>query len=271
MYALRDAKGDTNYVKLRDVAYVFNRGPLSFDIDYQEETGIIEIWTEVPYLSKSGTEMTTPFSGNRSYTAKTVTIQYDYFWEKKLDAIVLTDDNGGGYTYFKLRDLGDLLGFKVDWSAEKGVTIDTGAADVIQSAVQVPEKAAEVVRLVNEERAKAGVAPVSTYEALDKAAQIRAAELLANYDHTRPDGRSCESVLGEVGISSNISGENIANGTMAQNPSGAMAVWMQSTGHRANILNPNFTHMGVGCVYSPDNPYRFYWVQVFTGEIDTSA
>ena len=80
MYALRDAKGDTNYIKLRDVAYVFNHGPLSFAVNYQESTGIIEIWTEVPYLGQNGTEMNTPFSGDRSYKAKTVTIQYDYLW-----------------------------------------------------------------------------------------------------------------------------------------------------------------------------------------------
>lgn len=48
-----------------------------------------------------------------------------------LDSITLTDDNGGGYTYYKLRDLGTALGFEVDWTSETGITVDTPAAEPV--------------------------------------------------------------------------------------------------------------------------------------------
>lgn len=267
MYALKDANGGvTNYVKLRDVAYVLNDSPSSFAVSYDEETKTIRLWTELSY-SSNGSEMSTPFSGDRSYTASPTTLQIDYWTYKTLDAILLTDDNGGGYTYFKLRDLGEALGFEVDWSAERGITVETGARTLPQTAVQVPEKADEVIRLVNEARAKEGRGPLSTYPALTRAAQIRAAELTGYYSHTRPDGTKYNTVLTQAGADQMVSasGENIANGTMAQNPSGVMMVWMNSPSHRDNILNRDFTHIGVGCVYLPKNPYRFYWVQVFAG------
>ena len=70
------------------------------------------------------TELSAPFTGDRSYTAPTSAARVNGA-AADLDAIVLTDDSGGGYTYYQLRDLGRTLGFNVGWSAERGICIET--------------------------------------------------------------------------------------------------------------------------------------------------
>ena len=117
----------------------------------------------------------------------------------------------------------------------------------------------EVLRLVNKHRASNGLSPVSLDNAISSAADIRAKEIVRSFSHTRPDGRSCFSVLSDSGISYNGAGENIAYGQ--DNPEEVMTAWMNSEGHRANILNGSFTKLGVG-VYSSGG--TVYWVQLFT-------
>lgn len=127
------------------------------------------------------------------------------------------------------------------------------------------ELAAEVVRLVNVERAKEGLAPLGTYDSLTKAAQIRAPEIVTLFSHDRPDGTSCFTAMDQTGATkvAYTWGENIAAG----NATAAATVeqWMNSPGHRANILNAKFTHIGVGYQHSAGSTYGHYWVQMFTG------
>ena len=121
MYALKDANGnDTNYVKLRDVASTLNGTPAQFEVSWD---GAVNIVTGQPY-TPNGSEMSTPFSGDRAYTVPTSETKVNGS-AASLESIVLTDDSGNGYTYYKLRDLGTALGFTVDWSAEQGVFIQT--------------------------------------------------------------------------------------------------------------------------------------------------
>ncbi len=68
--------------------------------------------------------MSTPFSGNRAYEPAFAETRVDG-QAVALAAILLKDDGGNGYTYYKLRDLGRALGFLVDWSAERGIYIET--------------------------------------------------------------------------------------------------------------------------------------------------
>lgn len=117
---------------------------------------------------------------------------------------------------------------------------------------------AEVIRLVNEERAKEGLSALKTNDAIGRAAQVRADELLQLFDHTRPDGRSCFTALGEAGVRYRTAGENIAMGYPT--PEAVVNGWMNSSGHRANILNASFTTIGVGY-----NSQRNCWVQMFVG------
>lgn len=121
MYALKDANGnDTNYIKLRDLAYVLNGTAAQFSVGYD---GTISLTTGEAYQA-AGTEMTTPYSGDRAYTGGAQTVKLDG-QDVSMTAITLTDGNGGGYTYFKLRDLGAALGFNVGWSQEAGVFVES--------------------------------------------------------------------------------------------------------------------------------------------------
>ncbi len=125
MYALLDEKGGaTNYIRLRDMAQVLNGTAAQFSVGYDGASKLISIATGKPY-TPVGTEMSTPFSGDRAYTggAQAVLVNGSAV---NMTAITLHDDRGGGYNYFKLRDLGKALGFNVGFSGERGVFIESG-------------------------------------------------------------------------------------------------------------------------------------------------
>lgn len=119
----------------------------------------------------------------------------------------------------------------------------------------------EVLDLVNKEREAAGLAPLTLDEKLNEAAKVRAQEITSNFSHTRPDGTEPFTVLQEYGCSYMAAGENIAAGQST--PAEVVGSWMNSEGHRANILSPNFAKLGVGYCQA-DSGYNHYWVQLFT-------
>lgn len=118
----------------------------------------------------------------------------------------------------------------------------------------------QVVRLVNKERAKAGLKKLEMDKKLQMAAAKRAKELKTLFSHTRPDGSVCFTALDKYNISYIVAGENIAMGQTT--PKEVMNSWMNSAGHKANILSGNFTKIGIGC-YQYNG--RLYWVQLFIG------
>ena len=120
--------------------------------------------------------------------------------------------------------------------------------------------ARQVIELVNEERGKAGLSPVTEIPEVSAAAEVRAQEITRNFSHTRPNGTNYDTVLSQSGVSYRGSGENIAYGQ--QSAAAVMSGWMNSQGHRANILNGSFTGIGVAC-YENANGVK-YWVQLFT-------
>ena len=117
----------------------------------------------------------------------------------------------------------------------------------------------QVVKLVNEERAKAGLSPLSVNSKAANAAQTRAREIEKSFSHTRPDGSSFNTALTEAGVSFRGAGENIAYGQTT--PQQVMEGWMDSSGHRANILNANYTSIGVG--HYKNGAGVDYWTQLF--------
>ncbi len=120
MYALKDQSGnDTNYVKVRDVAFALRDTPARFGVGWD---GSVCLTTGDAYIS-NGSEMKTPFSGDRTYSQADAVTKVNG-QAADLAAFVLRDDDGG-YTYYKLRDLGAALGFTVGWSAERGVYVET--------------------------------------------------------------------------------------------------------------------------------------------------
>lgn len=120
-YALKDSNGnETNFVKLRDIAYIMNGTVAKFNVGWD---GAVNITPRRDY-TPDGSELRTPFTGDRVYRDNTAATKIDGV-TVSLRAIVLTDDNGGGYTYYKLRDLGEALGFNVGWSSTRGIYIES--------------------------------------------------------------------------------------------------------------------------------------------------
>ncbi len=117
----------------------------------------------------------------------------------------------------------------------------------------------EVLRLINQQRSKAGLSGFTTNQTLSSAANKRAQEILQSFSHTRPNGTGFSTVLKEYKISYNTAGENIAYGQ--KTPQIVVNAWMNSPGHRANILNGKFKKIGIG-VYQKNGQY--YWTQEFT-------
>ncbi|PPS71406.1 MULTISPECIES: CAP domain-containing protein [Streptomyces] len=119
--------------------------------------------------------------------------------------------------------------------------------------------AAQVLSLVNEERAKVGCSPVAANSALTDLAQSYSEDMAARgfFDHTDPDGHTPWDRAEKAGIS-NLGGENIARGQA--NAAAVMDAWMNSPGHRANILNCDFKTLGVGVELGSGGPW---WTQNF--------
>ncbi|MCD8123947.1 MAG: leucine-rich repeat protein [Lachnospiraceae bacterium] len=113
-------------------------------------------------------------------------------------------------------------------------------------------EAYEVLELVNKERAAEGLSALTMDKDLLAAAMKRAAEINIYFSHTRPSNIDCFT------ISTKASGENIAAGQTSA--SSVMTSWMNSSGHKANILGSSYQSIGIGCFMQGD---VIYWVQVF--------
>ena len=137
---------------------------------------------------------------------------------------------------------------------------DTETPDDNISESEVHPYVTQILNLVNEERAKAGLSALTLDMNITAAATVRAKEIKQSFSHTRPNGSSFSTALTEQGVTYRGSGENIAWGQ--KSPEQVMNGWMNSDGHRANILNKNYKNLGVG-YYQDENGVN-YWVQLFT-------
>ena len=133
--------------------------------------------------------------------------------------------------------------------------------------MSVEEMASEVIRLTNIERVKAGRSPLQYHAGLQRAAMVRAEEITRKFSHTRPDGTTAETVLLDCGVS-NGAGENIAAGQ--KTPEVVVRAWMNSSGHRATMLNPNAKYIGVGVCKSPITG-QWLWTQEFSYNPDVKG
>ncbi len=131
---------------------------------------------------------------------------------------------------------------------------DDGGADSGDYA----DYAVSVLDLVNENRASYGLAPLTLASDLCDDADVRAEEIVSLFSHTRPDGSSCFTVID--GSYRRVA-ENIAAGLAT--PEETVDQWMNSPGHRANILDPELRELGVGYCYEDGSAYGHYWVQLF--------
>ena len=159
-----------------------------------------------------------------------------------------------------------LLLLSVIPSAAAAETADAAAEPmaVVPVRVAIPaqeyySKAFEVLTIVNRERAANGLQPLTMDASLLETAMLRAAEIYVYFDHTRPDGTLCFTA------NDRMYGENIAAGQTT--PASVMQAWMNSEGHRDNILG-SYTTVGIGCVLVDG---RYYWTQCFGRDLSAAA
>ncbi|WP_052339275.1 CAP domain-containing protein [Gorillibacterium massiliense] len=143
-------------------------------------------------------------------------------------------------------------------SAPAKTTTSTPAAsnNTQNTTASVSSYAQQVASLVNTERSKNGLSPLTLDSALSNMALVKSKDMYNNnyFDHTSPTYGSPFNMMTSFGISYSYAGENIAKGQ--QTPQDVMTAWMNSQGHRANILNANYNKIGVAY-------YNGVWVQEF--------
>lgn len=151
------------------------------------------------------------------------------------------------------------------------VTITAGTYDgrrrdeitVTVIAPPVEQWKRDVLGLVNQERAKAGVGALVWGSTCAAAANTRASEIMKVYAHQRPDGSDWSTAC-PIPASGGRSGENLNAGGLAVSPETTVLGWMNSPEHKKNILDPNFKYLSVGFVFDPNSPYKTYWSQIFS-------
>lgn len=144
---------------------------------------------------------------------------------------------------------------------ETSTPVDTGSSDTNTTAdAGTLSFEEQVAALVNEQRAANGLSPLTLNAKLSDAARAKSQDMHDNnyFSHTSPTYGSPFAMLTAFGISYSSAGENIAMGYAT--PEAVMEAWMNSSGHRANILNASYTQIGVGYVADGN-----YWTQEFIG------
>jgi len=121
-----------------------------------------------------------------------------------------------------------------------------------------------VVELVNIERQKEGLQPLSADALLMKGAAAKSQDMVQNgyFSHNSPKYGSPFAMMKTFGISYRYAGENIASGQAS--PESVVRAWMNSPGHRANIMSSKFNKIGVGYAYTTGGSYHHFWTQWFT-------
>lgn len=119
----------------------------------------------------------------------------------------------------------------------------------------------QVVQLVNQERARNGLSPLTHNWELSRVARYKSMDMRDRgyFSHTSPTYGSPFTMMKNFGINYRAAGENIASGQAT--PQAVVQAWMNSSGHRANILSTNYTEIGVG--YVKGGSGRHYWTQMF--------
>lgn len=222
------------------------------------------------------------FGGGAAYAASVMASPSTHYVTVDGVPVSVEAYNIDGNNYFQLRDLARLVGFNVTWdNTTRTVEIDTDAGDseLEQLATTTTPGDAtdtdldrireEIVEQTNALRRENGLPALTMDDDLMHAAQVRAEEAAANlaYRHTRPNGSSFKSVLRYSG--SMTAGENI--GMKDDNLKGVpenlaeiqVDSWANSSGHRQNMLDADYTAAGAGIAQDPFGMY--YIVQLFAG------
>lgn len=165
-----------------------------------------------------------------------------------------------------IQELLDKLGIKLETQEKPETEESVPETDENISQEQINASAFEkrVLELVNEERAKRGLSALKWSNELASVARAHSKDMHERsfFSHTNPDGKSPFDRIKAAGISYSYAAENIAAGQAT--PEAVVEGWMNSQGHRENILNAKLKYLGVG-FYEAAGGYKYYWTQNFTG------
>ena len=235
--------------------------------------------TPAPMNSSAGGEV----ASGELWNEKSMTI----YQSADKDICVSSSLQGLGDMYWQTSDTNIIAGFYSEARTKLGydsehcrfpkvvgigtVTVTAGTYDgtrrdtLTVTVIEVPaeEWKKQVLSLVNEEREKMGLADLSWGSTCEGGAQTRAGELVAKYDHVRPNGSSWQTAC-QIPTTGGTAGENVAAGSSTSSPELVVAAWMASPTHKENILKKEFTKMAVGLVFDKDSQYKIYWSQYFS-------
>ncbi len=191
--------------------------------------------------------------------------------ENGVCVIVKDNLNSNNISADSIKELLEKFGVKVEIGTQGGTSGGTGEealpeTDTENSTPQINASAfeKEVLDLVNAERAKKGLNALEWSNELATVARAHSKDMSERgfFSHTNPDGLSAFDRIKNAGIKYSYAAENIAAGQST--PQEVVTGWMNSAGHRANILNPNLKKLGVG-LYKSTGGYKYYWTQNFIG------
>lgn len=156
-----------------------------------------------------------------------------------------------------------------DGSTGTGTTTNSEADNIGKGnstavETEIPAQAEQVLNLVNAERKKKGLKALTLSNELTNIATLKSSDMAKKnyFSHTSPTYGTPFEMLQQFGISYSSAGENIAAGQKTADD--VMQSWLNSSGHRANILSSKYTELGVG--YYKGGSYGVYWTQLFTGK-----
>lgn len=154
---------------------------------------------------------------------------------------------------------------EIEDSQGDGITIPDGGVPLAPGpgSSAADQTALEILEICNEIRTQNGLPPFEWSNELFAVAQVRAAEIVDHFSHTRPDGKDWLTAYKEAGLSYSLAAENVAIGHSTARQ--VVDDWMTSKGHKANILGPN-THMAAALVKCPaSSPYHrgYAFAQLF--------
>ncbi|MFV0503978.1 MAG: CAP domain-containing protein [Lachnospirales bacterium] len=237
--------GKTTYVPIRAVSE-----NLGAKVDYNNKTKEANI-----YFGDNTQEILESTNKNKPSTKK-ISVLMDYI-SFKIDGKVAGINNFfyDGTVYIPIRAVSENLGATVDYDKS------TKIANIYFFKKKTSETAGvttteKVLELVNLERKKAGLSEIRLNPEVTKEAQLKVEDMinLGYFSHESPTYGTVSEQLKNANIVFSMMGENIALGQTT--PEEVMDAWMNSDGHKANILEPNFTDIGIGFLEN-------YWVQIF--------
>lgn len=228
---------------------------------------------EILLVGGSGDDILQMTGGNGTLSggAGSDTFELNYSATQKISAVIedIDPDNDKIIITYDGETLPQLSysisGGDVVWTDDKGyfnVTLkgSSDSSDYYEGTAH--EFIWEVLRLVNQERENQGLPALTLSQGLVDGAQIRSAEQIELYGHKRPDGTDCWTAVTKSYLGM---GENAYKSPSS--PEAAMEGWMNSEGHRANILNSSFKKIGIGYTYDDQAEWKHYWVQMFGGNL----